>query len=112
MADSHHEEDVLGKAYDARLMRRLLTYLRPYRWQTALALGSIILKAGADVMGPILTMVAIDLYLSGPVNRTDQTYRFAYTFFSQRLSHDPFTGINQIAIIFVGLLVFSFLLEY
>ena len=29
-----HEEDVLGKAYDARLMRRLLGYLRPYRRQT------------------------------------------------------------------------------
>jgi hypothetical protein len=27
MAESHHEEEVLGKAYDARLMRRLLTYL-------------------------------------------------------------------------------------
>ncbi len=28
-----HEEEVLGKAYDARLMKRLLAYLRPYRWQ-------------------------------------------------------------------------------
>ena len=44
-----HEEDVLGKAYDSRLMKRLLTYLRPYRWQVSLALASIVLKAGADV---------------------------------------------------------------
>ena len=31
------EEEILGKAYDSRLMRRLLTYLRPYRWQVAVA---------------------------------------------------------------------------
>jgi len=42
MADAHQEEEVLGKAYDSRLMKRLLTYLRPYRWQTGIALGSII----------------------------------------------------------------------
>ena len=30
------DEEVLGKAYDARLMRRLLQYLRPYRAQAAL----------------------------------------------------------------------------
>ncbi len=30
---SIHEEEVLGKAYDSRLMRRLLGYLRPYRLQ-------------------------------------------------------------------------------
>ena len=39
------EEEVLGKAYDSRLMRRLLTYLRPYRWQVTIALVSILLKA-------------------------------------------------------------------
>ena len=33
------EEDILGKAYDSRLMKRLLTYLRPYKWQTTIALG-------------------------------------------------------------------------
>ena len=26
----HHEEEILGKAYDGRLMRRLLRYLIPY----------------------------------------------------------------------------------
>ena len=36
---AHHEDDVIGKAYDARLMRRLLAYLRPYRRQVALAIG-------------------------------------------------------------------------
>ena len=54
------EEEVLGKAYDSRLMKRLLQYLRPYKWQTGIALGSILLKVGADVMGPYLTKVVID----------------------------------------------------
>ena len=64
---SIHEEDVLGKAYDSRLMKRLLGYLRPYRAQVLVALVAIILKAGADVLGPYLTKVAIDKYLA---NRT------------------------------------------
>ena len=33
------EEEILGKAYDSRLMRRLLVYLRPYRWQVTIALA-------------------------------------------------------------------------
>ena len=41
---SNQEEEVLGKAYDGRLMRRLLTYLRPYRWHVVVALAAIILK--------------------------------------------------------------------
>ena len=47
------EEEILGKAYDSRLMKRLLTYLRPYKWQVAVALVSILIKAGADVLGPL-----------------------------------------------------------
>ena len=48
------EEEVLGKAYDSRLMRRLLTYLRPYRLQVGIALVAIIGKSFADVLGPYL----------------------------------------------------------
>ncbi len=42
MSDGFHEEEVLGKAYDARLMRRLLGYLRPYRAVVVLALVAIV----------------------------------------------------------------------
>ena len=58
------EEEVLGKAYDSRLMRRLLTYLRPYGWQVGIALTAIILKSFADVLGPYLVKVAVDRYLA------------------------------------------------
>jgi ATP-binding cassette subfamily B multidrug efflux pump len=55
-----HEEEALGKAYDARLMRRLLTYLRPYRWQVAAAIVILIAASGLALVGPWLTKVAID----------------------------------------------------
>src|SRR5438552_6808653 len=101
---SAHEEEVLGKAYDSRLMKRLLRYLAPYKWQVAIALGSIFVKVGADVLGPYLTKIVIDRYLA-PVPGL-------HTRFDRFLSSNPFAGIAQIAALYVGLLVFSFLLEY
>src|ERR1700690_1843205 len=98
------EEEVLGKAYDARLMRRLLTYLQSYRWQVIVALVAIVLKAGADVLGPYLTKVAIDKYLA---NKTE-----AHSLLDRYLSPTPLTGIAQIAGMYVALLLFSFLLEF
>ena len=99
------EEEVLGKAYDSRLMRRLLTYLRPYRWQVAIALVSIFIKSFADVLGPYLTKVAIDRYLA-PAKGTISSGLWSW------LSPRPLTGIAQISAIYVGLLVFSFFLEF
>ena len=101
------EEEVLGKAYDSRLMARLLKYLRPYRWQVAIALVSILLKSFADVLGPYLTKVAIDRYLA-PKGAATGTSSGIWSW----LSPDAITGIAQIAAIYVGLLVFSFLLEF
>ena len=101
---SNHEEEILGKAYDSRLMKRLLKYLRPYRWKVGVALGSIVLKAGADVLGPFLTLIAVDRYLA-PVHQVPSSL-------TSWLSPNPLTGIGQIAAIYVGLITFSFLLEY
>jgi ATP-binding cassette subfamily B multidrug efflux pump len=101
------EEEVLGKAYDSRLMARLLKYLRPYRWQVALALASIVLKSFADVLGPYLTKVAIDRYLA-PQVAASGTSSGVWSWLSPRAT----TGIAQIAAIYVGLLIFSFLLEF
>jgi len=54
------EEEALGKAYDARLMRRLLAYLRPYLWYVAAAVGILIGASGLALIGPWLTKIAID----------------------------------------------------
>jgi ATP-binding cassette subfamily B protein len=99
-----HEEEVLGKAYDSRLMKRLLTYLGPYRLEVTVALIAIVLKAGADVLGPYLTKVAIDKYLA---NRTE-----AHSLLDRFLSNQPMVGIAQIAAMYLGLLLLSFLFEF
>jgi ATP-binding cassette subfamily B protein len=58
------DDDILGKAYDARLMRRLLQYLRPYWRQVAVALVTIIIGAVASLVQPYLIKVAIDRYIA------------------------------------------------
>ncbi|MGA8433044.1 MAG: ABC transporter ATP-binding protein [Candidatus Sulfotelmatobacter sp.] len=98
------EEEILGKAYDSRLMRRLLTYLRPYRWQVAIALVSILLKSFADVLGPYLTKVAIDRYLAPTTAGASGLWSW--------LSPRPLTGIAQISAIYVGLLLATFVFEF
>ncbi len=55
-----HEDEILGKAYDARLMRRILVYLRPYRKLVALAFVLIFANTLAVLAGPFLTGLAID----------------------------------------------------
>ena len=98
------EEEVLGKAYDSRLMRRLLTYLRPYRWHVTVALVSIVLKSIADVLGPYLVKVAVDRYLAPAPGA--QTGMWSW------LSPQPLTGITQISGIYFGLLILTFVLEF
>jgi ATP-binding cassette subfamily B multidrug efflux pump len=55
-----HEEEALGKAYDARLMRRLLGYLRPYRLRVFAAIGVLLAGAAVELTGPLLTRIALD----------------------------------------------------
>ncbi len=58
-----HEEEALGKAYDARLMRRLLGYVGPYRGRMGLAVALIVVSALLELVGPLATAVALDLYV-------------------------------------------------
>lgn len=57
---SQHDEDALGKAYDARLMRRLLKYLRPYRLRVLAAILILLGGAALEIVGPWLTKQALD----------------------------------------------------
>jgi len=84
------DDDVLGKAYDGRLMRRLLTYLRPYRGQVIVAVVAIIGHSALDLAPPYLTKVVIDRYI--PVG--------------------DLGGLGSIAVIYLAALIASFLLEY
>ncbi len=85
-----NDDDVLGRAYDSRLMRRLLTYLRPYRAQVALAVAAIIGHSALDLVPPYLTKIVIDRYI--PLG--------------------DLAGLGTIAALYLIALIASFLLEY
>ena len=87
---SAHDDEILGKAYDARLMRRLLTYLRPYWRQVGLALVAIIAGAAAQLAQPYLVKLAIDRFIA--VRRLD--------------------GLERLALAYLAILVAAFALEY
>ncbi len=84
------DDEVLGKAYDARLMRRLLWYLRPYWREVLLALVAIIVGAGAALAQPYLVKVAIDRYIA-----------------TRRLA-----GLNTLAVLYLAILVAAFASDY
>jgi ATP-binding cassette subfamily B multidrug efflux pump len=84
------EDEILGKAYDARLMRRLVDYLRPYKSQVAIALAAIISASVLQLAQPYLVKLAIDRYIA--VGNLE--------------------GLDTIAALFLAILLASFALEY
>ncbi len=89
-ANAFHEEEALGKAYDARLMRRLLRYLRPYWWQVLVAIVLLMLGSATQIVGPWLTKLVIDKGIP---------------------QHDVHY-IANLSLLFIGALVAGFFLEY
>jgi ATP-binding cassette, subfamily B, multidrug efflux pump len=90
MSADINEEQVLGKAYDARLMRRLLTYIKPYRGSAYLAIACLLLGSAFSIIQPYLTKIAIDRYI--------QNHHFA--------------GLNRIAILYIFSLILVFALSF
>ena len=90
MPDDINTEEVLGKAYDARLMRRLLGYLKPYRRSVFWAIVFLLAGSGLSVIQPYLTKVAIDGYI--------QTQQFS--------------GLSWIATLYIVTLVLVFVFEF
>ena len=64
MAVHFQEDEILGKAYDARLMRRLLGYVRPYIGLVALSVVLLLLSSAASLTGPYLVRIGIDRYIT------------------------------------------------
>lgn len=84
------EEEALGKAYDAALMRRLLTYLWPYWPLALLSVGLLVIASALAVVGPWLTQLALDEAIPGNDMRL----------------------LGWLTVAFIGSLVLSFVLEY
>ena len=83
-------DDVVGKAYDARLMRRLLTYLGPHIAAVAVAFAVILVSSLSELAQPWLTQIAIDRYIA--------------------VGNLP--GLTQVAALFLALLVVGFIADY
>jgi ATP-binding cassette subfamily B protein len=99
------DDDVVGKVYDGRLMRRLLTYLRPYTLQTALSAFAILFKAATDVAGPYLVKIAVDTYMT-------DTPPEKLSWLARHLSRSPVNGITQLGMLYLCALLTTFGLEF
>jgi ATP-binding cassette subfamily B protein len=94
-----HEEEALGKAYDSRLMKRLLEYLRPYRWRVILALALVAIVTPLELAPPILFQRVIDRFLvpgaGGAIPMTT-----------------AWRGVILISVVYLAVLIFDFLAQY
>ncbi len=86
----HDDDIIVGKAYDAGLMRRLMGYLRPYWLSVLVAFAAIVSGSVLQLAQPYLMKLAIDRYIAA----------------------GDVAGMNRIALLFLGILLASFALEY
>jgi len=99
------EEEVLGKAYDGRLMRRLLTYIRPYKLPVVAALVLLLFNAVLQTIGPLLTALAVDRYLAPSTKVTP-------TILDRYLAPSPWTGLEQIAFLYLLVVIFGMFCDF
>jgi len=111
------DDEVAGKVYDSRLIRRLGHYLRPYWIQAAVSTAAISLKSLCDVAGPYLVMVGIDRYFAPGANATHpagfvvQMLKKA-NWLGRLLPDDPYQGITRLAAIYLCALVSAYAFQF
>ncbi len=110
-----HEEDAVGKVYDGRLMRRLLRYAAPYRGMAAGALALILASSVLQLIGPLVTAVALDLFIQPMENRPARApiSRWVASWLETSGSGlDPASGIAALALLFLASLTLTFAALY
>src|SRR6266567_985727 len=98
MATFFQEDEILGKAYDARIMRRLLTYVRPYLRLTIVALVFLILLSLVDLVGPALIGYGIDHYIAPTTQTLSETQRSI--------------GLLEVSSVYLVVLIIGLVLRY
>ncbi len=93
------EDEILGKAYDARLVRRLWAYVRPESRILTVAVAMMLIAALVDLLSPFLTQVAIDRYIVPPAG-------------SHLTTLDRTNGVFYFAVLYMLVLVVGFALRY
>jgi len=111
------DDEVAGKVYDARLMRRLGRFVRPYWLQAGIASLAVSLKSLCDVAGPILVMVAVDRYMAPEPSDQDPSNAVAHWVainspLAHVLPHAAVQGITRLAAIYLAMLVTAYLLQF
>jgi ATP-binding cassette subfamily B multidrug efflux pump len=99
------EEEVLGKAYDSRLMRRLLVYMRPYWKLVAVSLVFLLAQSVLQVIGPLITKVAVDRYL-------DPSAQSRPTLLDPLLPADPWIGLGKLGLLYLAVIGGTFVTEF
>jgi ATP-binding cassette subfamily B multidrug efflux pump len=94
-----HEEEALGKAYDSRLMSRLLRYMKPYKWRVALALIMVAVVTPLELAPPLIFRKAIDSYFVPALNHVLP-------------EASAWSGIGWLSLLFLAVLTFDFLAQY
>jgi len=112
MDDAFHEEPALGQVYDRRLFSRLLGYLRPYRPAAAGAVGLIILSSLLQLVPPLLTAAAIDLYVRPPARATALNRLLGGWIADADLARSPAEGVGIIALLYIVVLAVSSVIKY
>ena len=98
MATFFQEDEILGKAYDARIMRRLLTYVRPYLRLSIVALVFLILLSLVDLVGPALIGYGIDHYIAPTTQTLSETQRSI--------------GLLEVSCVYLFVLIIGLILRY
>jgi ATP-binding cassette subfamily B protein len=93
------EEEALGKAYDSQLLRRLMTYLRPYKGSVVFAVFLTLLVGPLEVVGPYLFGLGIDKYIVPGTN-------------GSLPGADAIRGVSLVSLGFLGALLLSFAVQF
>jgi ATP-binding cassette subfamily B multidrug efflux pump len=95
-------DEPIGKLYDGRLLRRLGTYLKPYKGSVAATLLLVSLHGLFDSLGPLLTRYAVDRYFTkSPVSPLPFD-----------LPADPFRGLTLLSLAYLSLVVLTLIAEF
>jgi ATP-binding cassette subfamily B protein len=86
-------------------MRRLLTYIRPYKSAVSFSLVLLLFNALLQVVGPLLTALAIDRYLT-------PSGKVTHTVLDPFLSSNPWTGLGQISFLYLLAVIFGMLCDF
>ncbi|MGA7614521.1 MAG: ABC transporter ATP-binding protein [Thermoanaerobaculia bacterium] len=113
MTIERHEEEA-ARSFDPRLIRRLATYLRPYRWRAFFSVLLVILSSLTEIAGPAIIAVGVDLFVQPPGSqvRNGLTAAVANLLHAWDLSPDRLTGIDFAAGIYLLTLVGGFVILY